>query len=149
MFDVVLTGGLSHNFQVKYHSYVHCSARHHVTMWPPKQSFMVVRAAHSHFAALSCWPQQAFWPLNLCCCGSGVCREVLQGCFPGLTLLLCVVESEAQDSDLLQRYVLQAAADAADLPASEQLLLQEVPSVEHACLLGKPVTKRYQRGGTG
>lgn len=74
------------------------------------------------------------------------CRELTEGCFPGCSLLLVLLEDCSLESGLAQRYVLQAAPEAADLPQQQQMLLSELASVEQVCRKAKPVFKSAASG---
>jgi hypothetical protein len=63
----------------------------------------------------------------LCCCS-----HVVEGCFPGCTLLLVLLEEGSLDSGSATRYVLTAAPEATHLAQAETMDLAELPSVEAA-----------------
>ena len=61
------------------------------------------------------------------------CSEVVKGCFPECSLLLVLLEDASLESELTERYVVQAAKQAAQLPEHQLLVLRDLPSVEMAC----------------
>jgi hypothetical protein len=79
------------------------------------------------------------------------CRsQVVEGCFPGCSLLLVLLEEGSLDSGAAMRYVVAPMPGTSHLPQAEEFSLDELPSVEAALCSKRVLTgNNMAPGATG
>jgi hypothetical protein len=60
------------------------------------------------------------------------CSHVVEGCFPGCSLLLVLLEEGSLESEAAMRYVVAPTPGTSHLAQAEEFGLEQLPSVEAA-----------------
>jgi hypothetical protein len=65
-------------------------------------------------------------------------RDVTNGCFPGATVMVALLEDESSlYRGMAYRYLLHAGPEAEDMPEADLMALSELPSVDAAMAHGQ------------